>query len=46
MDLKELEILGDRVDRHWYYRAKASAMRRMLRGTGFAEVLDVGAGLA
>lgn len=32
------------MDGHWYYRAKAAAMRRMLRGTGFAEVLDVGAG--
>lgn len=44
MDLKELEILGDRVNDHWYYRAKAAAMRRMLHGTGFSEVLDVGAG--
>ncbi len=44
MDLKELELLGAQVDSHWYYRAKAAAMRRMLRGTGFSEVLDVGAG--
>ena len=44
MDLKELEILGDQVDAHWYYRAKAAAMRRMLAGTSFRQVLDVGAG--
>ena len=44
MDLKETEILGDQVDTHWYYRAKAAAMARMLRGTTVGDVLDVGAG--
>jgi SAM-dependent methyltransferase len=44
MDLKEQQILGDRADRHWYYRAKSAAMLRMLRGTAIDSVLDVGAG--
>ncbi len=44
MDLKELALLDGRADDHWYYRAKAAAMRRMLHGTGFDQVLDVGAG--
>ena len=44
MDLKEVEILGDRADAHWYYRAKSAAMLRMLRGEAVGEVLDVGAG--
>ena len=44
MDLKETEILGDQVHSHWYYRAKAAAMARMLNGTAPGELLDVGAG--
>lgn len=44
MDLKEEDILGDQVGEHWYYRAKAAAMLRMLRGTRLDSVLDVGAG--
>ena len=39
-----MEILGGQVNAHWYYRAKAAAMDRMLRGTATGEVLDVGAG--
>ena len=39
-----MEILGDRADSHWYYRAKSAAMLRMLRGEAVGEVLDVGAG--
>lgn len=44
MDLKELEILGDQVDSHWYYRAKSAALLRALRDRPPREVLDVGAG--
>ncbi len=44
MDLKETEILGGEVATHWYYRAKAAAMARLLRGTPAGELLDVGAG--
>jgi SAM-dependent methyltransferase len=44
MDLKELDILGDHPEAHWYYRAKSAAMRRMLAGAPVHHVLDVGAG--
>ena len=30
MDLKEEEILGDRVGEHWYYRSKSLALHRLL----------------
>jgi len=32
MDLKEEEILGDQVEAHWYYKAKAAALLRDLSG--------------
>jgi SAM-dependent methyltransferase len=44
MDLKEVDILGDSIQDHWYYVAKARAMRRFLTGIKVPEVLDVGAG--
>lgn len=44
MDLKEEEILGEQVASHWYYVAKAAALKRTIRGRVFHEVLDVGAG--
>ena len=45
MDLKETEILGDRVGDHWYYRSKSLALRTMLEPyLPCPRVLDVGAG--
>jgi hypothetical protein len=44
MDLKEQEILGGSVGRHWYYQAKAAAMLSMLSGRPVKHILDVGAG--
>jgi SAM-dependent methyltransferase len=44
VDLKEQAILGDAIGAHWYYRAKAAAVGRMLRGLPATELLDVGAG--
>jgi len=44
MDLKETDILGPEIDRHWYYSAKARAMARLLDGREPATILDVGAG--
>ena len=44
MDLKEEEILGDQVDAHWYYNAKAAALIRDLRGRDPVSILDIGAG--
>lgn len=44
MDLKEEDILGEGIGRHWYYRSKAAALRRALTGLRPRRVLDVGAG--
>lgn len=44
MDLKEEEILGDKINEHWYYVSKGRAMRQFLDGIKVDEVLDVGAG--
>lgn len=44
MDLKEEAILGQDVDRHWYYRSKASALCRYCNDVEPSLVLDVGAG--
>lgn len=44
MDLKETDILGPSVGRHWYYRTKAQALERMLVGVTPKSILDVGAG--
>ena len=44
MDLKETEILGNTIDKHWYYRSKAAAMLRLLRDCEPNTILDVGAG--
>lgn len=44
MDLKETEILGEDIGRHWYYLAKARALRRYLGDTPVSSILDVGAG--
>jgi len=44
MDLKEEDILGADIGRHWYYRSKAAALRRAVRRAPFRHILDVGAG--
>ena len=44
MDLKEEDILGADIGRHWYYRSKASALRRAVTGLRPRHLLDVGAG--
>jgi 2-polyprenyl-3-methyl-5-hydroxy-6-metoxy-1,4-benzoquinol methylase len=44
MDLKEEAILGADIGRHWYYRSKAAALRRMVGSLGARRILDVGAG--
>ncbi len=44
MDLKEEEILGDKIHEHWYYVSKGKAMREFLGEHKSLEVLDVGAG--
>jgi SAM-dependent methyltransferase len=44
MDLKEEDILGNDIRRHWYYRSKAAALRRMVGPLRPQRLLDVGAG--
>jgi SAM-dependent methyltransferase len=44
MDLKEQDLLGEDIARHWYYRAKSAALRRLVRGLPNRHILDVGAG--
>lgn len=44
MDLKEVEGIGDGIHRHWYYRAKANALHKILAPYKFETILDVGAG--
>lgn len=44
MDLKESDILGADIGRHWYYRSKAKAIARLLSGLTPSIILDVGAG--
>jgi SAM-dependent methyltransferase len=44
MDVKEQDILGDRIAEHWYYAAKSKALLQFLGGCACREVLDVGAG--
>jgi SAM-dependent methyltransferase len=44
VDLKEVDILGADVERHWYYSSKAKAMENLLGRVAPARILDVGAG--
>lgn len=44
MDIKELDLLGDAVAEHWYYRSKAAALSQFLKGHRVIRILDVGAG--
>ena len=44
MDVRELQVLGDAVADHWYYRSKARALQRELADTNYQRLLDVGAG--
>ena len=44
MDLKEEDILGADIGRHWYYRSKAAALRRAVADIAPKRLLDIGAG--
>lgn len=44
MDLKEIDILGDEINRHWYYASKAKAMLSFLGDDHYSTIVDVGAG--
>lgn len=44
MDVKEIDILGEHIADHWYYRHKAKVLGRCLQHACYTTVLDVGAG--
>lgn len=44
MDVKEEDILGPEIARHWYYVSKGRALKYFLRHVCKASLLDVGAG--
>ena len=45
MDVKEEGLIKGDIGAHWYYRAKLSALLRMISDLRPSSVLDVGAGL-
>lgn len=44
MDLKEEDILGKEIYKHWYYVSKGRAMRSFLANIKVSEAIDIGAG--
>ena len=44
MDLKEEDILGDSVEKHWYYRSKSAALYRLVKSLKMRCIMDIGAG--
>ncbi|HMV77062.1 MAG TPA: class I SAM-dependent methyltransferase [Leptospiraceae bacterium] len=44
MDLKEEEILKDKIFTHWYYVSKWNALKNFVRISDYRETLDIGAG--
>ena len=44
MDIKEIDILGDDLHRHWYYLSKGRALQSFLQPYHPRSILDVGAG--
>ena len=44
MDLKEIDVFGGDIGKHWYYWAKAKAVSKWLGDTQLKTILDVGAG--
>lgn len=44
MDLKEVDILGEKIGNHWYYRSKTKAVSQLLKTKKVYKILDVGAG--
>jgi 2-polyprenyl-3-methyl-5-hydroxy-6-metoxy-1,4-benzoquinol methylase len=45
MDVKEEGLIKGDIGTHWYYRAKLTALRSIIRDLSPSSVLDVGAGL-
>lgn len=45
MDIKEEGLIRGNIETHWYYRAKLTALRSIIRGLKPSSLLDVGGGL-
>lgn len=39
MDVKEIDILGDQIGTHWYYKSKAAAVYKALQGLKIHNIL-------
>ena len=46
MDLKESQILGNDISKHWYYVSKLNVVKKIIGSVAFVRLLDVGAGSA
>ncbi|CAM3821215.1 class I SAM-dependent methyltransferase [Polynucleobacter arcticus] len=46
MDLKEVDILGGNIGKHWYYQSKAKALSNLISGLNSKKILDIGSGSA
>ncbi len=44
VDIKEIDILKDAIQTHWYYRSKAAFLSAVLGKRRFGALLDIGAG--
>ncbi len=44
MDIKEIDIIGDYINYHWYYRSKANALLKLTKGIKKSIIIDIGAG--
>lgn len=44
MDLKEVDVLGECLPYHWYYKSKINFINKVLAGKKFDVIYDVGAG--
>lgn len=44
MDLKEIEVLGEDINTHWYYSSKSRALLKIIKNIPVCKVMDVGAG--
>jgi SAM-dependent methyltransferase len=44
MDLKEIDILGNEIFSHWYYKSKAMTLHKLLGNINGNKFLDIGAG--
>jgi trans-aconitate methyltransferase len=44
MDLKEVSIIGEDIENHWYYMSKAGAIKKLIKNINPHIILDIGSG--